>query len=692
MRRYRWFSISVAATAIAALVVGSSIGFNRGLSVTSEGLLSFDTQVALAANAPAATELTQGSYSPGNEVIEKRTRNSKTRWLGGNSYAWDGVIGAVHYQDQEGDWQEIDCTPKRINNAQLNGWLITQNGWRYALGQPSDKATDGWVGFGGKHGQHWFKFRLLRTGYLYWPDRSWQDIGGNPTYNRAKLTNNTGNTSIGSIEVNVSSIATWSDIWKTPGNGDLSIQWIVDGYGLKEEILVNQAARDWIAQNRPPSTPISDTYFGFVFQADWSDIPKCVRDGIELNPNTDDFADNGSRIELQNALSELLGFMPVSEVYVIDTDQSSETYGERIDSAELRKRFWKDGDGNTCILVGVSCDVLNNLLGGDLIFDPSVEAQVGTTGDDGFCRDASLFATDKDNARVGNDKYFLANYNINIFSRFSSVTIPSGATINTGTYYSGYGATSTGSPLTKVSADDSSNPSAPTNCTEYEAITLTTAKVDWDENLTSGAWNNSPELQSVIAELQASYDYSSGAAITIMHKDDGSATGSDNYMEYRAWDYNDHSKAPKLHIEYSTAEADISNAPSSKNYGSVSESSTYWSSGAEPSWPLVDGDAYFTVTNNGDACSVAFKATNFTGGNGWTLTTGVPSEDTVRLTVFIEGDGSGDGIALTTSNQTLIASLGASSDKDWELKMETPSSFTDGVEKTSTVTLTGTLL
>lgn len=137
-------------------------------------------------------------------------------------------------------------------------------------------------------------------------------------------------------------------------------------------------------------------------------------------------------------------------------------------------------------------------------------------------------------------------------------------------------------------------------------------------------------------------------------------------------------------------EANIGNAPNSKAFGTVVESTTYWSNGSEPSWPLADSDAFFTVTNNGDACSIAFKATNWAGGDGWTLTSGSPGSGTVRLSVFVEGDGSGDGDALTTGDQTLISGLASSADKDWELKLET-GVFTDGALKESTITLTATL-
>lgn len=140
--------------------------------------------------------------------------------------------------------------------------------------------------------------------------------------------------------------------------------------------------------------------------------------------------------------------------------------------------------------------------------------------------------------------------------------------------------------------------------------------------------------------------------------------------------------------EEAGGEPSLTNTPSSKAFGVVAASSTFWSNGSEPSWPLTDGDAYFTCTNNGTiAIDITIKGTNFTGGVGWTLTQASPSENTVRLSAFKEGDGSGDNVTFTTGEQAFISSLAASADIDWELKFET-GTFTDGVEKTSTITLT----
>jgi len=141
----------------------------------------------------------------------------------------------------------------------------------------------------------------------------------------------------------------------------------------------------------------------------------------------------------------------------------------------------------------------------------------------------------------------------------------------------------------------------------------------------------------------------------------------------------------------SAAVPDISNAPTSRDFGSVAESSSYWSTVTNPpTWPLDDAECFFTVTNNGSgAVNISVKATNFTGGVGWTLVTTVPGQNQARLTVWDSGDGEGDGINLTTSDAGFISNLAGTSSKKWELRLET-GTFTDGVGKSSTLTLTAT--
>jgi hypothetical protein len=137
--------------------------------------------------------------------------------------------------------------------------------------------------------------------------------------------------------------------------------------------------------------------------------------------------------------------------------------------------------------------------------------------------------------------------------------------------------------------------------------------------------------------------------------------------------------------------AKISNTPSSKDFGYVGETHSYWSNGAAPTFPLDDGECFFTLTNNSSApADITIRATNFTGGVGWTLA-GTPGVNTVTLKAGRSGDNAeGDMVILTTGDQSFITSMPASSSWKWEIELET-GTFTDNILKTSTITLTASI-
>jgi len=131
----------------------------------------------------------------------------------------------------------------------------------------------------------------------------------------------------------------------------------------------------------------------------------------------------------------------------------------------------------------------------------------------------------------------------------------------------------------------------------------------------------------------------------------------------------------------------LTNSPSSEPLGTVAASSTIWASGSTPADPLVDAGCTFTITNTGSVAElIQIKGSNFTGGVGWTLAATV-GENTVVIKAGKSGDAHAAMIALTTTNQTFITSLASSATKKWEFNLQT-GTFTDGVEKSGTITLT----
>jgi hypothetical protein len=80
--------------------------------------------VLILSSVPDKTEATQvsdrfvvgvNSYASGDEIVERRTENSKTTYLGGNKFALDVSMGAIHYKDNytsdTEQWKDIDLTP-----------------------------------------------------------------------------------------------------------------------------------------------------------------------------------------------------------------------------------------------------------------------------------------------------------------------------------------------------------------------------------------------------------------------------------------------------------------------------------------------------------------------------------------------------------------------------------------------------
>jgi hypothetical protein len=137
--------------------------------------------------------------------------------------------------------------------------------------------------------------------------------------------------------------------------------------------------------------------------------------------------------------------------------------------------------------------------------------------------------------------------------------------------------------------------------------------------------------------------------------------------------------------------ADIENTPSEIDFGSVAENSFYWSNGSAPTFPLDNSECLFEVTNNSTCpLKILIRATDFSGGTpGWALGD-TPGPDTVTLKVGKVGDEEVDLKTLANTDQDFITSLNPATSLRWELKMETPTSFSNTDQKTATITLTAT--
>lgn len=119
-------------------------------------------------------------------------------------------------------------------------------------------------------------------------------------------------------------------------------------------------------------------------------------------------------------------------------------------------------------------------------------------------------------------------------ARFADCRIPAAATI-VQAYISLYSQGKAGGPQIKIYANDVDDATAPTNETEFNALVLTTAAVDWDPaEWTQLTWYDSPDITTVIQELVNRPGWTLGNHIQIVLKNDID-TGQ-NYIVFSAWD------------------------------------------------------------------------------------------------------------------------------------------------------------
>lgn len=459
-----------------------------------------------------------------SEVLEERTRHGKLLQSNADPsvFRLQTGLATIHYESvpHSGVFDaEVDLSPRRVNNTQLDGWLVTANGWVHALGQPGDKTTDGWVGLGPRGGAHFLEFRLSQVAYLHYPNRSLDDLGGAPNYDRANLVGSVSTATVGGVTLNVSARATWSNIWSTPSGGALNVSWLASADGVKEEIRINQAGRDFLRNNRPPTTPVNETYLAFIFEVDWNDIPKIVREGLEQNRDGDfDDLNGTASVELRDALDRVLAFLPVGDLFVENATDPSDV----LDRLPLRRRFFESG-GNHFLALGVRTDLMVGLPNGDLVYDPTINVQVGANGDDTDTENQMFSSTRGDPDVPGKKDSTVGNASF----RFTGVAIAQGATITSATFEPFTRAQTSDGVGTKsnIYLEDDDNATAPTSLADFDGRNRTTNFTAWDDEDFPQGFTASPDISSAVEEVVGRVGWSSGASLQILWDDDGSSSG-----------------------------------------------------------------------------------------------------------------------------------------------------------------------
>lgn len=448
--------------------------------------------------------------------------------------------GEMHFESSPGSREfdsPYDFSGRAVNNNLLNGRLFDVGSSHIAIQMApaaQNQAPQGTIHYAFNQGQFWIGFRIDRIGYLHAPTRTLQPVGGLADYS-GNLTRTTSVHSLrGGLEtMNLGGMAEWRGLGSTPNGGEIYLRWRYHGAQLKEELVIDQLAREWITANQPPATPAAETFFGYRSQIFWQPVGRTgvprvtVNDILQDLQGNHDFDDQANQVRIETGGGGFLGFLPITSAFVPN----------RGGSARLRKRFWRDG-GDTFLFVGANVVDLNNLLPGDLVFDPSiVDKEVGQNTDD--CHEGSVIGEQHGYFGTLYFADFTAGYpDFDICMRWTGVNIPDLATIDTCSveFYKqgGSGSAFNGD----FHCEPANNPATfNTGLRSAKSLFTTTANVtkSFDPSLANNTYYEFTGLQSPLQEVVDDQAGTGDALVFIVLEQ----TTPTNFWQMNSWDTSD---------------------------------------------------------------------------------------------------------------------------------------------------------
>lgn len=280
------------------------------------------------------------------ELVALRGQNSKTYDLGNGKRRLITGGGIHHYKDDPDDsgelWKDVD--PIIVESPKANwDWEVVKGNWHLLIREDTTVAF-------GKAG-HWIGFRYGGFGYLDWATKQYQSL-----QTRQAVTPVLENNAI-----------RWNGIF---GAGT-SLEYVYTPNGFKENIYVEQSARNWLANNPPSSFGLSNSssYLMGYLECDWSgSYPAEQGDGTPINwDNVTEFIDGGVYWR-HPILNSIVTALPLG--WAQHNDIADPTAW-----AKLRYRFYKHTDGKCYLLFGAKVLALNAYPEGTIILDPTLTVQ-----------------------------------------------------------------------------------------------------------------------------------------------------------------------------------------------------------------------------------------------------------------------------------------------------------------------------
>lgn len=470
------------------------------------------------------------------EIVEKRTRNSKTFLLqeladGRRRFAWDGVIGAIHYKNDPDDpgesWKEID-----------NAFEPAQAPWDWQML---------------KAGYHVHVLKDFTYGQILKFEKQGESVAFQPM--ALEWTNDLDQVQQISMPQSVACSVTNPEVDLLPAVGMLGHQGTIrwdNGYGEGIDFewrctstrLVKILEIEGFDKLPAPEQYIIDggnpvLRLNLIF--DPSKDMDIYVDGELWDKKTK--VQTFNVIEFKKDGETLWGFMPLRYWDSHEPAEEEEEF-EQQSIATLEKK------GNSLyISIRVPYEWLQNATY-PVFIDTPVDEQVGASADD--CRvktsdhnSISLTAT-----AVYWGEYFYSYYGSGW--RFQTVDIAQGATINTAYLIfiakGSLAGTTNGDILGELIVDAAEFSTA----ANYWGRDRTTAIVDWDgaEPWTDELEYNSPEIKTIIQEIVNQGGWVADNDLVIFIEDN--AETSNELRKAYSWDGST-SKATQLHIEYTEA-------------------------------------------------------------------------------------------------------------------------------------------
>lgn len=577
------------------------------------------------------------------ELVNLRDQNSKTYSLGGDQYALDVSIGSIHYQDNQGDWQDIvtSIMPSPLTNWD---WEVVKGHWQLLINDDTTIA----VGKGG----NWIGFRYIAFGYLDWATKDYQIL----------------QTREDVIPVVDGNTITWQGIFY-----GVDLEYIYTPDGLKENLYISQDTREYLAAHPPNSYGLNNdtSYLVGALECDWQlqtfQPEDDQGDPIDWNQVKELIA--GGVYWRDPILDKIITALPVGFAYQPGMDPE--------DYVDLRFRFYQDS-GTNYLLTGARVVDLNNMPVGTIILDPTIDEQVGASADDSHeyestGANAPYLASVKIVAGTSATNRYWGGF------RWASGSFPSsGSTIDV-CYVEIY-ITSTlwDDMLADWHFQDGTASPAQFSGDNYDITSR--ARTDeytyWSENSMGTGWAQSPSMVDALQEVIDNY---SPTAIVSIAKPRTSLFKESTAKSYDS----DPDLAAKLHIEYTAGgcspSIELDQSSWSVNGGTPVDTNTAYNTGLD----------WCTITNNsGGSIDIFIQGTDMTGGTAWDLSDDYSNgSDIYGMRAGLYGGSYNIDVKESTTN-LLKDSLADSGTQDFGLQILTPTAYSDGVSKSGTVMVT----